>query len=303
MTTPTPQPTRGISIRLFLADGTPSGLTLVDRLGWTGHALTCSRSQFTSVRRDREELGRTALYVLAGATDTGFGERVYVGEGDAVGERIASHLRDKDFWDRLIVFTSTDANLNKAHVRYIEARLLQVALAAKRSDIDNSAKPEPSAFSLSEPEQAYAESFLDEMLLIFPLLQVEAFRTRDEEASRPDETVSSPVLRLEGKGAKATGREEPRGFVVYAGSTAAGRAANSTPGSAKETRKRLQDSDVLVKSGADLLRFTEDYVFNSPSHAAGVVLGNASNGRAAWVSEAGTTLRDLQAMAVETDDE
>ena len=41
-------------------------------------------------------------------------------------------------------------------------------------------------------------------------------------------------------------------------------------------------------------RFTQDYVFPSPSTAAGVVQGRSANGRLDWKTPAGQSLKDLQ---------
>ena len=45
---------------------------------------------------------------------------------------------------------------------------------------------------------------------------------------------------------------------------------------------------------ADGFVFTQDYLFASPSTAAGVILGRASNGRTEWKTTDGTTLKQLQ---------
>ena len=44
----------------------------------------------------------------------------------------------------------------------------------------------------------------------------------------------------------------------------------------------------------DHLAFTQDYLFNSPSTAAGVVQGRSANGRIDWKDNYGKTLKDFQ---------
>ena len=53
--------------------------------------------------------------------------------------RLDQHAKQKDFWTHAAVFTSKDQNLNKAHVQYLEARLVQQARDAKGT----SALPRP----------------------------------------------------------------------------------------------------------------------------------------------------------------
>jgi len=84
-----------------------------------------------------------------------------------VRERVDIHVKGKDFWTNVIAFTSKDNNLNKAHVRYLEARLLQLAARAGRVTLDNgTAPPLP---RLSEADIADMAGFLAEMLVILPL--------------------------------------------------------------------------------------------------------------------------------------
>jgi hypothetical protein len=73
--------------------------------------------------------------------------RGYVGEGDAVAARLDHHVRNKEFWTHAAGFTSKDQNLNKAHVQYLEARLVQLAGEAKRCELDNGNVPQLPALS------------------------------------------------------------------------------------------------------------------------------------------------------------
>ena len=62
-------------------------------------------------------------------------------------------------------------------------------------------------------------------------------------------------------------------------------------------RKDLIDKGVLALN-VDKYFFTQDYTFNSPSTASGVVLGRASNGREAWKNNKGIMLKELQEAVV-----
>ena len=55
----------GRSVRLFLAEGTASGLTTAEIMNWTGHVITGSRSGLP-VFLKRTELDRTGVYFLTG---------------------------------------------------------------------------------------------------------------------------------------------------------------------------------------------------------------------------------------------
>ena len=180
-----------------------------------------------------------------------------------------------------------DANLNKAHNRYLEARLIGLASAAKRAELDNgNAGSRP---PLSEPDTAEAEAFLAEMLLIYPVLGVQVFQKAEEQPS------SSVRLHLIGKATKAEGTETADGFVVYAGSLARAAAVPSIHAYGTQLRAALAEKGLFVEDG-EHLRLTEDYVFASPSTAAMVMLGRTANGRVEWKTAEGQTLKDLQTL-------
>ena len=113
------------TIRIFVADGDPEGVRLVDRMNWTGVGVVFPREQWV-VARQRAELGRTGVYVLVGYKE---GDddlpTLYIGEGDVVRDRIESHFQKKDFWTQGYVFVTSNSGLNKAHIRWLEQALIK----------------------------------------------------------------------------------------------------------------------------------------------------------------------------------
>lgn len=279
----------GASIKIFLADGSADGVWIVEKTNWTGKALMAPRTRYKDLR---ERLDGPGVYVLIGPTDSGVPpHRAYVGETDDLRARLDSH-NAKDFWNRAIVFTSKDDNLNKAHIRHLEGRLLQLAKEANRVELENGNVG--SLPPLSEPDRAEAEAFLADMLLIYPVLGVQAFEKPEEQPS------TTTRLFVKGPGAKAEGVESADGFVVYAGSLARQTSVPSIHAYGEQLRQTLLAQGVLVPDG-DYLRFTSDYSFSSPSQAAMVVLGRTANGRVEWMTSSGMTLKDLQISGTGTD--
>ena len=216
---------------------------------------------------------------------------LYVGEGDPILPRLQDHQAKKDFWTRAIGFTTTTAGqLNKAHVQFLESRLIALARAAKRMPLDNANQPaEP---RLSEADRADMEVFLGHMLGMLPVLGVHAF----EQAPKAPAAKASPVLTCKGKGVQATGYEASQGFVVRAGSQAV---LDTVPSMALHVRGMYDLRQELIGNGVlglrgGLYQFTQDYSFSSPSTAAAVVLGRSANGRIEWKSADGRTLKEIQ---------
>lgn len=275
---------RPFSIKIFLADGSPSGLRIVEKTNWIGRGVVIPRPRF-GIARKRAEFEKAGVYVLQGHSSETGRERIYVGEGDPVRPRLDAHVAQKDFWTHAYIFTSEGQNLNKAHVQYLEARLVELAAAAKRCELENGNKPQRP--SLSEADEAEVEGFLAEMLLCLPVLGVVAF----EQPELPG--MPAARLGLRGRGVEATGYEADEGFVVVAGSQVARDTVPSIHEYLAVLRRELLDRGVIVPR-ADGLVFAQDYVFNSPSTGAGVVLGRSANGRVEWKTPEGKTLKELQ---------
>jgi hypothetical protein len=281
--------TRPFSLRIFVVDGDPDGLRVVDRSNWHGKALVFPRSLLPDVKQ-RAEFNQTGMYVLLGPRPDGDSDMLYVGEGDPVRPRLENHYAQKEFWTRAIFFVAGEGHLNKAHVQYLESQLIARARAAKRVPLDNANSPaEP---TLSESDRAYVEVFLDHMLEMLPVLGVTAF----EQIVVGAVASAITLLTCVGKGITATGYEATKGFVVKAGSVAVGLETPSMKDSARgmfDLRQDLKHSGVLISHG-DQFMFTQDYAFSSPSTAAGVILGRPSNGRIEWKDSKGQTLKALQ---------
>jgi hypothetical protein len=161
------------TIRIFVPDGDPEGVRLIDRMNWTGLGLVFPRAKWPDVRL-RPEMLRTGVYILRGYVGEDIDlPTIYVGQADGVRVRIDSHVGTKDFWDWAIVFVSNSGGLNRAHVTWLEHALLKRATEAKRCHLDNGNAPQEPA--LSEAEKADTQGFLKEILQILPLVGLRAF--------------------------------------------------------------------------------------------------------------------------------
>lgn len=284
------------SIKIFVADGDPDGLKIIERSNWNGRAISFPRSLLPKIKK-REEFGNTGVYMLLGPCEDGEGDMLYVGEGDPVRPRLESHFAKKDFWNRAVFFVSSSAGaLNKAHVQHLESRLVGLAETAKRMLLDNQQKP--NLPTLNEADQADMEVFLNHILQIIPLLGIDAFE-------KPQVSKVSPqaIYTATTKGITATGYESSQGFVVQKGAQALEKVTPSMKTYVRgfyDLRQTLIDSGVLKLDGDHYL-FTQDYSFNAPSAAAAVIMGRSANGRTEWKDGQGRTLKQNQEAEVKVD--
>ncbi|HWY89981.1 MAG TPA: GIY-YIG nuclease family protein [Solirubrobacteraceae bacterium] len=255
-------------------------------------------------------MSRTGAYVLVGPDPDGRrAQRIYVGEADNIRVRLDAHQKEKDFWTHGYVLTTKDNSLNKAHVRYLEARLLELAEQADNAFLDNGTAPVP--VRLSEPEIAEMETYLDNVLPLFVLVGINVFEPAEALAATEPatESQSEPVaderaarLYLNTQLTKAEGEDRSRGFLVFEGAVGRMEKKVMMP-SYEQLRDRLVQEGILLENG-EHVTLTKSHLFDSPSAAASVLSGGNKNGRIEWRDAAGRTLKDLQAQTAgsEADD-
>ena len=176
------------SIEIFVPGGDPEGLRIVSLKNWTGIGLVFPRQSWSDTKR-RSEFDQTGVYILLG-----YGEDdpdlpvLYIGQTDELRKRVEQHTRTKDFWDRCVVFVSSNSFLNRAHVTWLEWALCKRAKDMDQCRLDNAQEPQEP--SLSEAERADMEAFLNQMYQVLPLVGVRAFEPPRSVQAAP--TVAPP---------------------------------------------------------------------------------------------------------------
>jgi len=165
----------GFTLRIFVPDGDPEGVRIVDRMNWTGRGYVVPRDRWADVKT-RPELSRPGVYILIGYEPDEIGNDrpvAYIGQTDNLRSRIESHDLKREFWERATLFLSANDGLNRAHITWLEWELVQRALSAKRCRLENRA--EPSEPTLIESEKADTRAFLNEMLRLMPIMGLNIF--------------------------------------------------------------------------------------------------------------------------------
>jgi len=283
---------RPFFIRVLVPTGDPDGLRIVEKSNWPGVGVVFNRTNYKEVV-SRGEFDKTGVYVLVGTSDDSILPTLYIGEGDPVKNRLNQHYGKKDFWEWAVFFVAKDDSLNKAHVQHLEAELLRLASEAKQCNLDNGQGA--TAPTLSEAELALADSFLQDIVSIFPLLGLGVFEKTVTTTKKPGD-----LLTIDSKGVKASGYEDAKGFIVVKGSQLVKVETNTIHQYMSTLRKDLLAQGVIMDQGQHYA-FAQDQVFTSPSTAAGVILGRTANGRIEWKNSEGKTLKQLQAQAAEED--
>ena len=278
---------KGKTIQIFLPDGNPRGIKIADITSRTVQVLLIPRSSLDEVAK-RDEIQNVGIYFLIGTSEEGAKPIIYIGEAECIKDRIKNHL-SKDFWNNVAFFITKDENLTKAHIRYIEGRLIETAKSVGRSIVMNS---QASGAKLPESDREDMEIFLEKMQQVLPILGIEAFV---QAASKPESQKENEMLTCKIKNVSASGYLTPNGIVVLKGSSAVFKERSSAKKwpSVMGQRNKLIEEGGLIPQG-DKYIFVKDTEFSSPSAAAAVIHGGSANGLTAWVNAEGKSLKELE---------
>lgn len=277
----------GKSIELFLVNGTADSLITAELSNWNGKAIKIPRIEVAAC--DRDDITQAGVYFLFCKEDDGT-DSVYIGEAENVKERLVQHLRDyqsekeKYYWNTAVIFVGRD--LNKALIRYLENRFVEIARNSKRYLVLT--KNTYRNTVMKESQIAVMEEFVDNVKILInalgykvlePVAQVESLSTEDDE-----------VLYLITASANASGKVTTEGFVVFEGATLNEKTSTkSLSAGMLKLRQKLFASE-KVKD----LKTTEDILFSSSSAAADFVLGYSASGPQTWKTKDGRTLKEIE---------
>jgi hypothetical protein len=272
----------GKTIKIFLIDGDPNGRMTCELSNWSGKAYKIPRIKIKDCV-DRADLSSTGIYLLLGKNDDGE-DQVYIGEAELVLKRLNEQLK-KEFWNEAIAFISKDENLNKAHIKYLENRLYEIAKKVNRYKIENSSIPTQSA--ISEADKSEMEEYIENLKLLINTLGHKLFEEKRE--------MKEVFYIKAARGADAKGEPTTDGFVVLKGSKAATSITASMSPSLVKLRERLSLKGIIRQNG-DHNEFYEDFIFTSPSLAAAIVMGRNANGLEEWKLKSGLSLKKFESI-------
>ena len=278
----------GKTIELFLVNGTADSLIIAELSNWNGKAIKIPRIEVSSCYRD--DITQAGVYFLFCKEDDG-SDSVYIGEAENIKERLVQNLRDYQseketyYWSTAVVFIGRD--LNKALIRYLENRFVEIARANKRYLVLT--KNTYRNTVMKESQVAVMEEFVDNVKILINALGykvLEPFVQMDASTT----SVDDELLYIKSGSVNATGKVTTEGFVVFAGATVNEKMAlkSLSPGMLKQRQKLFDSSKV------ENLITTEDILFSSSSAAADFILGYSASGPRTWKKKDGKSLKEIE---------
>lgn len=284
----------GKSIELFLVNGSADSLITAELSNWNGKAIKIPRIEVASCNRD--DIAQAGVYFLFCKEDDA-SDSVYIGEAENVKERLVQHLRDhqaekeKYYWTTAVIFIGRD--LNKALIRYLENRFVEIARACKRYTVLT--KNTYKNTVMKESQIAVMEEFVDNVKTLISALGYKVLEPLNKPVTFDDDNRGKQDLEdlnlhlertIKGLGkVEADGVRTSEGFVVLQGSHIATEDDDTIPTVLKEQRRKASVVDGVLQ---------EDVLFSSPSYAAMFVIGKSANGLTSWKDENGHSLKEIE---------
>ena len=207
----------GKSIELFLVNGTADSLVTAELSNWNGKALKIPRIEVATCNRD--DITQAGVYFLFCKEDDE-SDSVYIGEAENVKERLLQHMRDyqaekeKYYWNTAVIFTGRD--LNKALIRYLENRFVEVARNCNRYHVLT--KNTYRNTVLKESQIAVMEEFADNVKILINALGYKVLEPIVQNGKDLSD-IETEKLYLNVGGVSAVGLVTTEGFVVLKGAT------------------------------------------------------------------------------------
>lgn len=278
------------SIELFLANGTADSLITAELSNWNGKAIKIPRIEVSDCKRD--DIKGAGVYFLF-CKEEDDSDSVYIGESETIQERLNQHIRDynadkeKFYWTTAVIFLGRD--LNKALIRYLEDRFVQIARDCKRYKVLT--KNTYGKTVMKESQTAAMEEFIDNVRILINALGYKVLEPTVH--NDPSPTVDDETLFLNLGNAFGKGMVTTEGFVLFAGAVLNEKTSEKSLSKGAATLRRKHLASNKVKDFVT----TEDILFSSSSAAADFVTGYSVSGPATWKNAAGVTLKELEAKA------
>lgn len=280
----------GKSIELFLANGTADSLITAELSNWNGKAIKIPRIEVSDCKRD--DIKGAGVYFLF-CKEEDDSDSVYIGESETIQERLNQHIRDynadkeKFYWTTAVIFLGRD--LNKALIRYLEDRFVQIARESKRYKVLT--KNTYGKTIMKESQTAAMEEFIDNVRILINALGYKVLEPTVH--NDPNSTVNDEALFLNLGNASGKGMLTTEGFVLFAGAVLNEKTSGKSLSKGAATLRKKHLASNKVKDFVT----TEDILFSSSSAAADFVTGYSVSGPATWKNAAGVTLKELEAKA------
>jgi hypothetical protein len=293
---------RGKSIKLYIMGEAFRNLKTAELSNWTGKAYIGQRKH-VQILQKIDELSSPGIYILISELEDSYQKKIYIGEADEVNERLSEQFKKKDWWSDFVVFISKDANLTKAHVRYLEKELYEIACRNKTT-IETSNGNTPPGSKLPTSECDDMDDFNENIVFVLSNLGILDFTKTQltENGDNKPRKQEMDIFYLNVSGVKGEMSKEAKLMIIEGtyrllnGSFIRKDHVNSfSSHNYAKLRRQLEEEGYFEPSDSEsFFKLSRDINFKSPSAAAAIVRNSSMNGRKEWKLKNGLSLDEYE---------
>jgi len=154
-------------LKLFLKNGTLDGFFNVVDTNTTVSVYSCPREGINELFEEEASDGWGVYFLLSDS-------QVYVGQSTNLKKRIDQHTIGKPWWQKVVLLTTTNDNLNRTSIDYLEAEFIKMAEEVGSLDIDN--KTRGVKLKIDRFDQTQLNIFIEDSLILLELIGVNVFK-------------------------------------------------------------------------------------------------------------------------------
>lgn len=158
-------------LKLFLKNGTLDGFFNVVDTNTTVSVYSCPRDGINELFEE-DTIDGWGVYFLISET------QVYVGQSTNLRNRIDQHTIGKPWWQKVVLVTTTNDNLNRTSIDYLESEFIKMAESVGSLDIDNKTKGVKQ--KIDRFDQTQLNIFIEDSLILLELIGVNVFKKPTE---------------------------------------------------------------------------------------------------------------------------
>ena len=228
-----------------------------------------------------QDITRPGVYYLINENDENKIVQLYIGQTRNGVSRLDDHNRQKDFWNKAIMFLADNKTFSLDIISGLEEYAIVKARESKRYTVENNIKPqyEIDEFDLPSIEALYTE--------IQFIMATQGYKMNDSEF----DLNRSDVLHTTRNGIKAFGLYYGDKFEVLEGSQINIEKPANLEKYNRQRAELIKNGSLSFENGKYILQIT--IPFKTPSGASDFVIGGSTNGWAEWKGKDGKTLDEL----------
>ena len=264
-------------LEVIYYNGQPDGIRSIRRHLSTMTTYVIPRPLLAEAKKI-SGIKRPGIYYLINENDENKIAQIYVGQTRNGISRLDDHNRQKDFWNKAIMFLSDSKTFSLDIISGLEEYAIVKAHESKRYSVENNVKPQ---YEIDEYDLPIIEEIYEEIQFI---MATQGYKMSG--AAR--DMNNADILHTTRNGVKAFGVYDGEKFEVLDGSQINLDKPTNLERYNRQRTELLEKGSISVVDGKYILHATIE--FNTPSGASDFVLGGSTNGWTEWKNGEGKTL-------------